>query len=307
LARLVGRAGVEEVPVPETMDAARPTVSVVQRYLADLGRGDTSSAAARFGDDLTYVAPGRNRLAGVTHGGDAAGRWFAAMGKLSAGTYGIVRPIDWLASDSQALLLAREQATVDGRHHEWTRAIVFTLSGDLMTRVQLFEDDQYAYDTWLDGRPAVAGPSAAGPAAVEPAAAPPQMSGDLDDPRVRAVLSYQRQVAAGDLQHARAVFWPDVTYTVPGRSRLAGTYRGPDEVMGYLGALVGLTDNTYVISRMHWTTSPDRVGLLTRNHATRGHRSLSWDELLVFTFVDGRKKEIAHFSGDQYGVDDLFA
>ncbi len=133
------------------------------------------------------------------------------------------------------------------------------------------------------------------------------MSGDLDDARVRSVLSYQRQVAAGDLASARTIFWPEVTYEVPGRNQLAGTYQGPDQVMGYFGRLFELTDNTYAISRMHWLTSPDRVGLLTRNHATRGGRTLAWDELIVFMFVEGRKKSIAHFAGDQYGVDALFA
>ena len=136
---------------------------------------------------------------------------------------------------------------------------------------------------------------------------PPQMSGNLDDPRVRAILSYQRQVAAGDLESARTIFWPDVIYTVPGRSMLAGTYRGPDEVMGYFGRLFALTDGSYAISRMHWLTSADQVGLATRNHATRDGHSLAWDELIVFTFVDGRKKSISHFSGDQYGVDALFS
>lgn len=124
---------------------------------------------------------------------------------------------------------------------------------------------------------------------------------------MRAVLAYQRHVAEGDLDAARAIFWPDVTYTVPGAGLLAGTYRGPDEVMGYFGRLFELTAGSYAISRMHWLTSADRVGLLTRNHATRGGRSLAWDELIVFTFVDGRKKSIAHFSGDQYGVDELFS
>ena len=131
------------------------------------------------------------------------------------------------------------------------------------------------------------------------------MSGDLDDSRVRAVLSYQRQVAAGDIDSARSVFWPDVVYTVPGRSQLAGVHRGPDEVMGYFRRLFALTDNTYAVSRMHWTTSPHRVALMTHNHAARGGSSLTWDELIVFTFVDGLKKSITHFSGDQYGVDAL--
>lgn len=281
--------------------ASRPTVALVQGYLADVARGDVSGAAARFDPDLTYVVPGRNRLAGVGRGPGAPGRWFAAMGELSGGTYGITDVVDWLASDTGALLVAREGATVDGRAHAWTRAILFGVEGDRINRVQLLEDDQHGYDAWLGGAPAEPAPPGGEPAP----AGPPEMTGDLDDPRVRAVLAYQRQVAAGDPEHARTIFWPDVTYTVPGRNALARTYRGPDEVMGYLGTLVALTAGTYAISRMHWLTSPDRVGLVTRNHATREDRSLSWDELILFTFVDGRKKQISHFSGDQYGVDDL--
>ncbi len=282
---------------------SRPTVAVVQGYLADLGRGDFAAAGARFGGDLLYLAPGRNRLAGEGHGPGAAGEWFAAMGELSGGTYGITEQIDWLASDTHALLLAREHATVAGVDHDWTRAVLFRVSGEVIERVQLFEDDQHAYDEWLGGSPAVPVESADERAP----GGSPQMSGDLDDDRVRSVLSYQRQVAAGDLASARTIFWPEVTYEVPGRNQLAGTYQGPDQVMGYFGRLFELTDNTYAISRMHWLTSGDRVGLLTRNHATRGGRTLAWDELIVFTFVEGRKRSIAHFSGDQYGVDALFS
>lgn len=134
----------------------------------------------------------------------------------------------------------------------------------------------------------------------------PVMTGDLDDPKVAAVMDYQAAVARGDLDAARTVFWPDVVYVVPGRSRLAGTYHGPDEVMGYLGRLMELTGGTYGISRMSWTTSDDSVALATTNSATRGGRSLTWSEVIVFTFVDGRKKRIELTSGDQYGVDDLF-
>lgn len=284
-----------------------PTVAVVQDYLADLARGDMAAAGALFSRDLVYLAPGRNPLAGQTHGQDAAGRWFGAMAELSDGTYGMSAPEDWLASDSHALLLAREHGTVAGRDHQWIRAIVFTVDDNLISRVQLLEDDQRAYDDWLTGGTQAPADEAELNADEPAPVGAPQMSGALDDPRVRAVLSYQRQVAAGDLESARAVFWPDVTYTVPGHGLLAGTYRGPDEVMGYFGKLFTLTDGTYSISRMHWMTSADRVGLLTRNHASRGGKSLSWDELIVFTFVDGRKRSISHFSGDQYGVDTLFS
>ena len=135
----------------------------------------------------------------------------------------------------------------------------------------------------------------------------PEMVGDLDDPRVRAIINYQAAVARGDLDAARTVFWPDVVYVVPGRSSLAGTYHGPDEVIGYLARLVQLTDGTYGISRMSWTTGGDSVALATVNSATRGGRSLTWTEVIVFTFVEGRKKRIELTSGDQYGFDALFS
>lgn len=274
------------------------TVGVVQGYLADLGRGDFAAASARFSDDLVYVAPGRNQFAGVTRGAGAAGKWFAGMARLSNGSYGITETVDWLASDTRALLIAREHATVHGRDHDWTRAVLFWVDEDTISRVQLFEDDQSSYDTWLDPTSELGDEPQ--PVTDQPSGGDqPEMSGDLDDPRVRAVVSCQRQVAAGDLENARAIFWPDVTYVVPGRSQMSGHYEGADQVMGYFGNLFALTEGAYSISAMHWLTSPDRVGLVTRNHATRQGRSLAWDELIVFTFVDGRKKATAHFSGDQ--------
>lgn len=141
----------------------------------------------------------------------------------------------------------------------------------------------------------------------EPRNGVPDMVGDLDDPKVRTIINYQAAVAQGDLDAARAVFWPDVVYVVPGRSQLAGTYEGADQVIGYLSQLMQLTDGTYGISRMSWTTNQDSVALATVNSATRADRSLTWTEVIVFTFVEGRKKRIELTSGDQYGVDALFA
>lgn len=136
----------------------------------------------------------------------------------------------------------------------------------------------------------------------------PAMSGALDDPKVRAIMRYQQQMAAGDLDAARTVFAPDVVYVVPGRSPLAGTYHGPDEVMGYLGRLLEATDFSYAIDRMHWMVSDDHVALHTHNAATRSGRRFAWTEVIVFAFdAEGRKTRIELSSGDQQGVDDFLA
>lgn len=284
--------------------SARPAVLVVEAYLAAIGRGEPAQATALMSEDLVYIAPGVNALAGITDGQDAAGRWFGGMAARSGATYGLTAVLDWLDDDDHALLLAAESGTIDGRDHRWTRAILFDVTDGRIARVQLFEDDQHAYDAWVGGDSGDRG--AVDPEEPAPSAgAAPAMAGRLGDPRVKAVLAYQHAVAAGDLDSARQVFHPDVTYTVAGDSALTGTYRGPDAVMGYLGRLMELTRGTYAISRMRWVTSPDRVGLLTRNHAERDGKRLSWDELIVFEFVDGRKKRISHFSGDQQSIDEL--
>ena len=134
----------------------------------------------------------------------------------------------------------------------------------------------------------------------------PVMTGMIDDPKVQAIMAYQQNVAVGNIDAARTIFDPEVVYIVPGKSVLAGTYRGPDAVMGYFARLMDLTGGTYTISAMHWLTSTDHVALFTTNQAERGGKTLSWTETIVFAFKDGRKTRIDLLSGDQYGVDAFF-
>ena len=134
----------------------------------------------------------------------------------------------------------------------------------------------------------------------------PAMTGAVDDAKVQAIMAYQMNVATGNIDAARTIFDPDVVYVVPGKSQLAGTYTGPDAVMGYFGRLMALTEGTYEISAMHWMVSDDHVSLFTTNHATKDGNALTWTETIVFAFENGRKKRIDLLSGDQYGVDAFF-
>jgi uncharacterized protein len=134
----------------------------------------------------------------------------------------------------------------------------------------------------------------------------PTMTGAIDDPKVQVIMAYQMNVATGNIDAARTVFHPDVVYVVPGKSQLAGTYVGPDAVMGYFGQLMTLTQGTYDISTMHWMVSDDHVSLFTTNHANKDGQALTWSETIVFAFKDGRKTRIDLLSGDQYGVDEFF-
>ena len=136
--------------------------------------------------------------------------------------------------------------------------------------------------------------------------AAPEMTGAVGDAKVQVIMNYQLAMARGDVTSARQAFQADVVYTVPGKSSLAGVYRGPDAVMGYLGRLMELTRGTYRISAMHWMVSDDRVSLHTVNHAERNGQSLTWNEVIVFAFRNGKKAQIELLSGDSYGFDAMF-
>lgn len=132
------------------------------------------------------------------------------------------------------------------------------------------------------------------------------MRGAIEHPLVRAIMKYQADLAGGDIASTRAIFAPDVVYTVPGNNGLSGRYDGPDAVMGYFARLMDLTGGSYRISDMLWLVNDKSILLETRNHATIRDRTLDWDEAILFTFEKGHKKRIDLFQADQAAVDAFF-
>jgi len=137
--------------------------------------------------------------------------------------------------------------------------------------------------------------------------ATPKMNGALTHPLVQKILSYQVAMARGDAMAGRLVFQDDVEYVVPGANLFSGTYRGPDEVMGYFGRLLAATDGSYEITAMNWLVCGEKVILETVNRATRQARALQWDEAILFEFRQGKKSRIEMFQADQAAVDAFFA
>jgi uncharacterized protein len=129
-------------------------------------------------------------------------------------------------------------------------------------------------------------------------------TGALEHPNVKAVRNYQAAMAKGDFANGITVFDPQVTYTVPGNNILSGVYKGPEQVMGYLGKLMELTLGSYGISEMHWLANDkDQVILFIKNFADLRGRSYEWEETILFEFKNGKKYNIEHFQANQAGVD----
>jgi uncharacterized protein len=286
-----------------------PNIQLVQAYLEAAGRQDFAAAALFFSPALQYNAPGKNRFAGQFNGQQAALEYFGALMQATQGSYGVSELRDWMVSDDYVLLLAKEHAALGENKLDWNRLILFEVQGGKFSKINLFEDDQYAFDAFFGATDEAVGTNVFGDAGnVTPDAGQETIhAGALEDEKVKAVQTYQAAMARQDFAGGSTIFLPNVEYIVPGKNPLAGRYSGPEQVMGYFGRLMQETNGSYAISHMIWLASQTRVGLVTRNHASRNGSRLAWDEVIVFEFENGKKRRIDLFSGDQYAVDDFFA
>jgi ketosteroid isomerase-like protein len=121
-------------------------LDVMRRYVAAVQSGDWDAAYGIFAEDLVAHVPGRSALAGELRGRAAAMGYIEAAKAKSHGADVEVELVDMLARDDRVLLLVRERFTRSGRIVDIGRANVYTVRGDEITEIWIYEDDQYAVD-----------------------------------------------------------------------------------------------------------------------------------------------------------------
>ena len=99
----------------------------------------------------------------------------------------------------------------------------------------------------------------------------------------------------------------DVVYHFPGRSPVAGTYRGRDEVMGLFGAFGRLLGGPPETELHDLTVGEDHVVELATHRAARGGRPFGWHAMRVYHVRGGRIAEIWLCLEDQYALDEYLA
>jgi uncharacterized protein len=87
--------------------------------------------------------------------------------------------------------------------------------------------------------------------------------------------------AAADIAAASANLGDDIEWIVPGNSKISGTYRGKDEVIGFWVQLAG---KSFSSTPQYFLADDERVVVLT-NVSADGQSSDSVD---VLTFRDGK-------------------
>jgi ketosteroid isomerase-like protein len=80
---------------------------------------------------------------------------------------------------------------------------------------------------------------------------------------------------------------PGITWTVPGDNRIAGNYRGLDEVFGYFRRRRDLADHTFQMKRRDVLVGDgDRIAALTDGFATIHGVDHHWSTVGLYEVID---------------------
>ena len=109
---------------------------------------------------------------------------------------------------------------------------------------------------------------------------------DLVDRLHAAQNEYYSGGSSAELERLLA---PGITWTVPGDNRIAGTYRGLEEVLGYFRRRRDLAGRTFRLERRDVLTGDGpRVAALTDGVASVGDRDRRWSTVGLYELADGR-------------------
>jgi uncharacterized protein len=116
-----------------------------------------------------------------------------------------------------------------------------------------------------------------------------------------------RFYAGGDQGPVSAMLTDDVTWHVPGRSAIAGDYRGRDEVLRYFATRRALAGATFRIHVRGVVTDDDRAAILATGEVGLGGKTLTWGTVVVFRMAEGRIAECWVLPYDQRAFDDVWS
>jgi uncharacterized protein len=111
----------------------------------------------------------------------------------------------------------------------------------------------------------------------------------------------------GDLDLLRVVMANDVVWHEPGRSKLAGTYRGPEAVLGFLATLKSESGGTFKIEVLDVLSKPERVVVLQRDTATKAGKDLNVIVAVEFEIHHEKITEVTVYQADSYLFDEFWA
>jgi ketosteroid isomerase-like protein len=116
-----------------------------------------------------------------------------------------------------------------------------------------------------------------------------------------------RFYAGGDQEHVRAMLAGDVAWHVPGRSAIAGDYRGRDEVLRYFVARRELAHATFRIVVRGVLADHERGVIFAGGQVQRDGETFAWETVGVFRIADEKIAECWVLPYDQYAFDEIWS
>jgi uncharacterized protein len=111
---------------------------------------------------------------------------------------------------------------------------------------------------------------------------------------------------AGDLDLLRVVMDEHVVWHEPGRSPLAGDYRGVEAVLGLLQSLRTHSGDTFRIEVLDILSEPERAVVFQRESASRGEKSLDDVAVLDYEIHNQKITEVTVYHEDLYQFDSFW-
>jgi hypothetical protein len=111
---------------------------------------------------------------------------------------------------------------------------------------------------------------------------------------------------SGDLDLLGVVMAQDVVWHEPGRSSLAGDYKGPEAVLGFLAQLKDRSGGTLKIEILDVLSEPGRAVVFQRETATKNGKDLDVIAAVDFEIHNGKITEVTVYHADTYRFDEFW-
>ena len=111
---------------------------------------------------------------------------------------------------------------------------------------------------------------------------------------------------SGDMELLDTVMAPDVVWHEPGRSSLAGDYKGPQAVLDFLRDLKELSGGTFNIEILEVLSQPERQWYSKGKPRRRNRKILDVIGAVDFEIDHSRITEVTVYQADTYQFDEFW-
>lgn len=128
-----------------------------------------------------------------------------------------------------------------------------------------------------------------------------------EHPNVERLRKGYAAYSSGDMDTITELFADDILWHVAGRSQLSGDYKGRDQVFGFFGKLMELSDGTSKIEVHDILANDDHGVALVTGSAQRNGKSFTGQDVHTFHIRNGQVVEFWDSPVDQYEADEFWS